>query len=284
MSEETPKKAQPQIHIGYVNKFEFSETKMKDLLYPHPEKGRIYQIIQRQLPSGLDVYELYIGRENNNAQMDTIFLGSELVGDYGEDKWSHDISIITKSNYLDYEFEGDDLEKLNMWIKTKHSGLKKLMKMKPKAHTIKEGKVVDNNGSTPVQAAPLIAAVEDLKRKIHDMETDLHEIVHGIELIRTKDAGMLRPVARVLSELGAMSEAFSTRPDIVKASIMDSSSHEVTTILALANIQNYIVSEGENTEHLVKAIINLLIELQRVDYQSSTPPTDSNDPHTYNED
>lgn len=276
-SDATKKVPTPEIFIGYVHSFDFANKETKALFSPHPEVGRIYRVILRKRGDDQS-YELYVGKDSNKLGMDTIVLGEELSGDY-EGKWSYDISIVTKTNYLDYEFTDEDVEKLHMWTKSKHADLKKLLTKAPKpvnTDQLPPPTFTVDNSENPIPK-PMMEAIH---REIHShtkREQDLQDIVKGLEQVRRFDPGLISPLAKVIFVLGDMTEEFSTHTDIVKSVIMETNSRAVAPTMALANIQNYLIGDADN-RNLIMAIINLVTEMQRLelhpDNNNDTNPTD----------
>ena len=119
------------VQIGFVKYFKFCEEHAKDLLAPHPQEGRIYRIIKLTKKSKTQFYQLYIGKDNNKAGMDCIYLGDSLEGEYN-DKWEFVIHIINKDNYLDYQYDEQDLINLKTWLDSDHAELRKIINGKVK--------------------------------------------------------------------------------------------------------------------------------------------------------
>jgi hypothetical protein len=203
--------------------------------------------------------------------MDSIFLGPALVGDY-EDKWSFDISSITKDNFLDFPITLEDLKNLETWNKTNHSDLRTIMTSRPDARDV----VFDPESERAIPLHPsneeleaIRDAVEDAAAEMKNQENDLTTIHNGVKAIYRYDRGLIHPLSELIANLGELSHDFYSQPDLVRAAILNSNSHEPLSIMALANLQNYLLSGGENEDTLYMCMTNIIMELHRRQYRAT---------------
>src|SRR5258705_1593714 len=112
---------EPEIIIGFIDKFKFLHPEKYTILNGHPKEGRIYRLMRFE-----DYYNIYIGAENTNNKLDGILLNDELSGTFN-DSWEYNVIPLTKENYLDFPIVEEDLDLLLKWFETDHSDLKKLM-------------------------------------------------------------------------------------------------------------------------------------------------------------
>ena len=105
------KKEEPEydVKIGFVHEFIVHDERYADRMNGHPAEGRVYRLIKD--PQG---YRLHIGRENNDANLDGIFLGHELEGE--QRAFSYRIEIITPENYLKLPIKSEDVITMASWI------------------------------------------------------------------------------------------------------------------------------------------------------------------------
>lgn len=258
-----------EVLIGYVNDFTFHNKKAKEALEPHPIKGGIYRILKSPVywkEEGDPVveavekflYQLYVGKKNNKAKLDTIALGDTLSGDYDQ-KWSFSIDVLTKENYLDYDYNEGDLERLQKWLDTDNEDIKKLLKKAPIPVNVTEEEMI----ARPQQDPNVQRALDKVGEKMMEFDKVMSRLSEGLNYLVAADQDVLPPLSSVIVRMASAGEWFRGKPDIARAMLMSSTSHEVAPMWAVANIQNYLLNDGKDPEYLEMAVINLLYELQR---------------------
>jgi hypothetical protein len=105
---------QYNVLIGYVHEFNYKNPRYESI--GHPLVGRVYRLIKD--PGG---YRLHIGRENNPAGLDGIFLGETLVGDRPD--YSFNIEAVTPESYLTLKIHKQDYDAIMGWIESDNSDL-----------------------------------------------------------------------------------------------------------------------------------------------------------------
>lgn len=255
-----------EVLIGYVHDFTFRNEKAKEALEPHPIKGGIYRILKSPIntfsdgvvrPEGF-LYQLYVGKKNNKAKLDTIALGDCLSGNY-DDKWSFTIDVLDKENYLDYDYNEGDLERLQKWLDTDNEDIKKLLKKSPIPVNVTEGEVI--RGEVPQESVE--QALSQVQNKIDEFDQTMLRLSEGLTYLARIDQDILLPISTVVSRMASAGEWFRNKPDVARIMLLGSTSHEVAPMWAVANIQNYLLNDGKDPEYLEMAVINLLYELQR---------------------
>lgn len=258
-----------EILIGYIKQFEYSNPDAKSILGDQPNVGRIYRILKSDVNNRPDTYQIYIGHESNRLGLSTIYLGPELYGEYegSTSSWSFKIDIVTKENFVDFDFHPDDLKKLKEWMESNNADIADLLSKRPVAVPIA-------NLEEAKQAAPIIKELLGKNKAITDaMDRSaqaLTKILHG-----NKD--FFIAVADVLENFTSryLSAENLKRPSL--AFLMESSK-DSASFQAIRAIEEYCWEEADDEDALYEAIFFLLLEKQRrntIASRYSGPNTDS---------
>lgn len=261
------------ILIGYIDDFKFSNPALAAKLAPHPKQGSIYRII-RFYPNNANpkeiitpVYQIYIGRDNNEAKMDTMFLGHTLEGEYFN-KWTFSIIPVTKTNVTDFDIKPEELPSLATWLETDHADLKGLIEKSPMP--------VDMNistGETTFAQPELPHPLEQEFMRLKNAEEYYTESLEAMSEALTHIIRTDREFSMVLSDLmrylaSTYSDKYedSGRANMSRDFLMTSDSPEVALFNSMKYIQRYTTKGFEksgNTRDILKAIHYCLFELQR---------------------
>lgn len=187
-----------EVLIGFVRDFSYTRADGGDLMSGHPEIGRVYRLIKDSLG-----YRLHIGRENNEAQLDGLFLGQDLKG--AQKDFTFEIEVISPQTYLSLPITEDDTKKIVEWIESDNKDLKekldldgggsvpvirsvrdllKLMVERDSAEqTSLERKIIDYS-DPETEAIDLSARMNNALTKISDKDYDfIHVLVDVVEYI-----------------------------------------------------------------------------------------------------
>lgn len=104
-----------EVLIGFVKKFTFVDHTPEEM-NGHPTEGRCYRLIRDN-----QGYRLHIGRENNDAGLDGLYLGDKLKAK--RRTFSYDIEIVTPQNFLELGIHNDDLTKVVDWQTTDNADM-----------------------------------------------------------------------------------------------------------------------------------------------------------------
>lgn len=128
-------------HLGYIHDFEYLDKDAEKIFYPHPIKGNVYEILERD-----GQYILHIGNDNAHG-FKGLFIGEDLKGQV-QDKWVSDIELVTKENMLDLNLEPEVLAEIDKSLTSGHKGIKdELEVVHQKNIKFKESATVSNNSA-----------------------------------------------------------------------------------------------------------------------------------------
>jgi len=258
--EEGKKESQYDVLIGYVHNWEYLSEHGPDQMSGHPMVGRCYRIIKDHIG-----YRLHIGRENNDAGLDGLFLGPELQAKRKDFEFS--IEIITPQNILSLDITSEDNASIAYWVETENLDLWDKIKM-------------EEDGSTPVVRS-LSDLFELIKLKQHEEEARKDGALDIIELIPDSDDITAEVLSNALNKInGEDKDVMSAiaaslnyiantydnpRPLTRFLSINPKIGRGPNIWYSIKQLENYVSGEESTSkvEDLYVAIHHLLLEIQR---------------------
>lgn len=268
MAKRKPKRAEQELNaeilIGFVNSFNFNDKDTEIALGGHPTPGRLYQLIKDDIYG----YRLHIGPENNPAGMSGILLGEDLVGEY-DNKWSYDISIVTKENFLNFSINEEDATKMGEWFSTGNDELKKVIEQPVNLISQSEtGELTELGDLASIilddnpQQGKMVTDVSNKDIRYSKFSDDLNTIME-------KDTELFDCIVDLVSYLrttyGDKYEA-TTRPNIGRDFLLGSQSGDTACFNSIKYLQRYCTvgfEKSNNPKDLYKAVHYILFELQR---------------------
>lgn len=267
-----------EIFIGYVQDFKFLNEEIQDKLSNEPKVGSVYRVMVTKAQrveddEHVNLYQIYIGKENNKAGMDTLFLGEALEGTY-YDKWQYNIKRITEQNLLEFDLSAQELEKIAHWKETNNKDLTPLLKGYAKGVNISEAELMKEEAK---EVSELKDKIEDIASsamsKVLDFDAkykqSLAKMEKSMKVIMDRDIDMTFVMSDVLAYLKTTYsdkyEAAGT--NIAKEFLLNSDSSHVAMFNAIKYLQRYSTKgfkKSENPVDLYKAIHYILFELIRL--------------------
>lgn len=229
--------------IGYINKFTHKDPYTKKLFSPHPIENSVYQLL-----SDDNGYVIHTGKVNDNSNLQGIFIGPNLIGD-GDGKWEYDITVLDKSNMLDYQLKSEDLKQIENWIDTNHEDLKKSLGLigAPMETTLSKPISIQDIMPPFIQNA-LIA--EDRKNLQHSKMSE------NLSKLLDKDPDMIDSLSLFIDYLTNKKSLLPLR-----SYILNSESPEPTIAASMQTLENY--DETGDLTNIYKTIETCLFEVQK---------------------
>jgi len=276
------------IQIGRINKFRFENELVKESLSPHPEEGRIYRIIKTGKGAQL-FYQLYIGALNNKAKMDCIYLGPILKGEY-EDKWEFDIDLITKKNYLEYNYTPEDLVTLKEWLDSDHADLRAIIEKKTPVKVNAEERAKNMLQALSESEVAVAAPTDTINKALNKIQAVENEIEHTLTDFQNSVNSLLEtdiPLMLSLSESISFISKYMVdntqtekNNNMTKQYVLNSKTHDASIFSILNHLQGYKLGMDVTQEHklslgevnkapLYMTIYYCLLELQRIKLQTT---------------
>ena len=249
-----------EILVGFVNSFNFNDKQAEQALDGHPRPGRLYQVIKDDQYG----YRIHIGADNTPSNMAGILLGESLVGEH-DDKWSFDVAIVTKENFLNFSIHEEDTIKLGEWFETDNKELRETLGQPVKVvASDKEGNFIEfPDQSLPAEISAMMAKFESSR------EDKYHKFTNDLSGIESKDPELFNIIVDVVSYLattyGDKYEA-SGKVNMGKEFLLSSASSDTAIFNSLKYLQRYCTvgfEKSQNKKDLMKAIHYTLFELQR---------------------
>jgi hypothetical protein len=251
-----------KVLIGYVKSWKYLQEDIESKMAGEPKEGSVYRIIYNENDKTDRQYQIYVGQETNPAHMDTIYLGPTLKGQY-YDRWEFEINVVTKENYLEFEYKPEELVQLKAWLDSDNDDLRELLTKSPNAIDIQRV------GDQP----PMDEKIHDVLKKVAqnalDYDKSMQRMAKSISTIVDRDTQL----AMVMSELlGYVASTYkdkyedSGKPNMARDFLVGSDSSDVAIFNALKYVQRYSTKGFAKSGKIVdihKAIHYLLFELQR---------------------
>lgn len=98
-----------EVQVGYVHEWVYLNDGYTEPMKGHPIIGRCYRLIKDDMG-----YRLHIGRENNDANLDGLFLGAELKA--ARKDFQFEIELVDETNYLELPIVKEDFEQIEKWL------------------------------------------------------------------------------------------------------------------------------------------------------------------------
>jgi len=252
----------PDIQIGFIDKFDFTDEKSRDQLSGLPKVGGVYQIIQQE-----GQYCIHIGQENTKVALDGILLGPDLSGNY-LDKWSFTVVPLTKDNFVDYPLSVEDMDKVAYWLDTDHKELRSKMGTSTKPVVIAElNQKGFPEGVTAEDQARIEEAVEKtLSKHLPVTKQLIQSVSENLNILVFHNPEMLEAVNEMMSYLANQTLAFqqgTIRDQLSEEFLLFSDSKDTALYNAIDNLYSYAKDESDNKEKLYRALQFGFLELQR---------------------
>jgi hypothetical protein len=194
--EEQPKSSEYDIQIGFVHEFEFFSDSHSHNMNGHPIQGRCYRLIKD--PQG---YRIHIGRENNEAKLDGLFLGPELKATRKDFRFK--IEVVTTDNYLQLPITSEDADNILKWVETESQDLWDKIKLEvsgevPVIKSLGDLLALLRSSETEEQEELEIINIEDIPTDTNKRIDTSERITASLNYIADKDEEMIYSIADAL--------------------------------------------------------------------------------------
>lgn len=266
------------ILVGFIKKFTYRDEEAKEKMWGHPEVGRVYRIIHDK-----NGYRLHIGRENNDAGLDGLFLGKKLKGE--QDSFIFQIEIVTPDNFLDLNISREDTISVTQWLTTDNKDMwaRLVMEANGGTHVInsieditKLRDLIEKN-TPPVEEFKLVdstvsfqAARDDSGNVSQDDVNIAKSLSHSLNVICDNEPDSFYTIVDILSYIASTYHdkyENSGMPNITKPLLVNSAVGAPMNLYAVMKYAQRYITTGHEKSYNVKDIFKIihyaLFELQR---------------------
>lgn len=228
--------------IGYINKFIHKDPLTKKLFGEHPRQNTVYQLLRDD-----NGYIIHTGKVNAKSTLQGIFVGPHLISDE-DPKWEYDITVLDKSNMLDFNLTSEDLKRIELWLDTDHKDLKQSL-----------GVLVnkENELPKPVSLQELMPSFVQNALIIEDKKSILqHGISESLTKLLNSDLELLESLDLVLKYIVDKKSMYALR-----TYILGCENSEALNGAIMGSLESY--NETGDPSNIYKTIETCLFEIQK---------------------